>query len=208
MIRNVYITIILCCISITAYIFCFYNFPIPSISTFQIQNVSTLLENRIRDMATIFVLSLTIIIFTLNSIKDLKLPAEKHDELIQDALIIPLMIYLAVNLFIAVLTSYTYETLLSLNEFTIFRTVSLIYYLLIADILFIVVVFIKVFRISNPNFLLEKVLRNFINDLRWNRDTSRNKADIELLIDMAIRNNDMRFFNRILDIFYNNYGNR
>lgn len=195
-------------ISFLAFFLSFCNFPIPMITSFQEQQISALLENRIRDMITTFVLSLTIVIFSINAIKNLNLPTEKYDELIEDSYTIPLMVFLAFNLFLALLTSYLFNELVESNDFTIYKLLSLIYYLLVLDIVFIVFVFIRVFKILNPNFLLERVFRNYILNLKRNRDTSRNKADIELLIDMAIRNNDMRFFNRILDIFYNNYGNR
>ena len=200
--KQIIISILLFFVIPLFYYLCLIDFPFPIVISSDINSLFSRLENRIRDMVTSTTISLTVIVFSVNAIRSLNLPNEKFNELLKDSYLIPLITFLITNTICAIIISYMYETLKQNNFMALLRLISLTYYFLIGNLVFITFTFIRVYRLTNLDYLIRRDIKRYFRDKRKSKDYIQTFEDIITMSNIAIKNNDVKFLNKILSLFY------
>ena len=94
------------------YSLCFLPISFPTISTTTFDLAKGLVENRIRDFVTLFVLSITISIFTIQAIRNMGLTNDKYFEFYEKSWMIDLLFYFVSSISGMVILSFMSEFLI------------------------------------------------------------------------------------------------
>jgi hypothetical protein len=186
---------------IALFLLCLVNIPLPTVVFISSTDMKGLLENRIRDIITVFVLSFTISIFTVTSLLNMKYPNSYIIEFIELSKLIPVIIFFLVTIVFALLSSFLSNTIINYDPNCFSKMISLTYYLLMLGVLLVVIVFIRIFYATNYEFRNKSFLRGMDNGIIKSDQNTIDDYLAKILFDsiLLINSDETIIIGRIID---------